>query len=122
MTHIIPTSGYKPRYYKPGEDKVILGDHVARMFGVQHARMFRGHPSVTHTFSTRESLDEIGPASESLPRDAVQDMHRCMHFDDDWDKEDGEQEPACHTELSDHFTTAIFTTIVLLLFLIYKVK
>ena len=33
MTHLIRTIGYTTRYYKPGDDKVILGDHVARMWG-----------------------------------------------------------------------------------------
>ena len=83
MTHLIRTIGCTPRYYKPSKDKVILIDHIARMFGVQHGRMFRGHPSVKNTFSTRELLDEVGPASESLPRDGMQDMHRCMHFGGD---------------------------------------
>ena len=32
MTHLIRTQNYTPTYYKPEEDKVVLGDHVARFF------------------------------------------------------------------------------------------
>ena len=88
MLHLIRTTNYKPLYYKPTEVKCILSDYAARMFGVHHARMFRGHPNVPDTYDTREPLNEILSATESLPRDAMQDLHRCLHFDNDWDGED----------------------------------
>ena len=87
MLHLIRTTGYKPRFY-PEQDKNIMGTHVARLFGAQHARMFRGYPSIDNTFSTRDSLDEIGAVTESLPKGALYDMHRCLHFDDDWEESD----------------------------------
>ncbi len=49
MIHIIKEEEWKPQYYKPSEDKVILGDHIARFFGCQAARMLRGFPSIVHT-------------------------------------------------------------------------
>ena len=32
MMHIVLHDEYKPRFYKPKEDHVILGDYVARFF------------------------------------------------------------------------------------------
>ena len=89
MQHITATQSYRPRYYKPEEDKVILNDHVARFFGVQLCRMLRGYPSVEDIWSTRESLKEIATATESMPMGAFQDMNRCLHVAGDWDDEDG---------------------------------
>jgi hypothetical protein len=91
MMHIVLHSGYKPRFYNPKEDHVILAHHVARFFGCQHARMMRGHPSMEDTWSTRESLYHIGACAESMTINAFQDIHRCLHFADDWE-EDGEAE------------------------------
>ena len=51
-------------------------------------RMLRGFPSIDGTWSTRESLTAIGAVKESMPKDAFQDIYRCMHFSDDWDEED----------------------------------
>ena len=55
------------------------------------ARMRRGHPSVLDSWSTRESLDAVPPLKDSMPQDAFKDIHRCMHFSDDWD-DDGDCE------------------------------
>ena len=88
MTHLIRLGGYTPRYYKPEVDKVVLGTHIARFFGVQVARMLRGYPSIEDTWSTRETLYAIPMAAESMPRAAFQDIHRCLHFADDWDEPD----------------------------------
>jgi hypothetical protein len=87
MMHIVLHEGYKPRFYKPKIDHVILADHVARFFGCQHARMMRGHPSIEHAWSSRESLYHIGACAESMPINAFQDMHRCLHFADDWEED-----------------------------------
>ena len=89
MIHIIRTQDYKPRYYNPASDKVIMGNHVARFFGVQITRMLRGFPSIEETWSTRESLFEVDVPTESMPRNAFQDLNRCLHFVDDWEDEDG---------------------------------
>ena len=85
MIHLIRTAGYTPRYYDPASGKEILAHHVARYFGVETARMLRGFPSYEETWSSRESLLEIGIAVESMPLGAMQDMNRCMHFCDDWE-------------------------------------
>jgi hypothetical protein len=50
------------------------------------ARMLSGFPSVAKTWSTGESITSIGAVKESMPQDAYINMHRCMHFSDDWDK------------------------------------
>jgi len=91
MLHIIRKLGWKPKYYKPSNDKVVLGTHIARFFGVQITRMLRGFPSIDDVWSTRESLFEIGVATESMPRDAFTDINRCLHFIDAWDEGDGEE-------------------------------
>ena len=54
--------------------------------------MLRGWPSYDETWSTRESLLEIGVCTDSMPKGAMQDMNRCMHFTDNWEEEDGEWE------------------------------
>ena len=47
--------------------------------------MLRDFPPIDKTRSTQESLDEIGPVKESIPKDAFRDLYRCLHFTDDWD-------------------------------------
>ena len=91
MIYIIRHKGYTPRYYNPAKGKVILAHHVARYFGVETCRMLRGFPSMAETWSTQESLFEIGVCTECMPKAAMRDMNRCMHFTDDW-KEDDEDD------------------------------
>ena len=47
--------------------------------------MLRGYTSVHDTWSSREPLFKIGTAVESMPKGAFEDLHRCLHFTDDWD-------------------------------------
>ena len=89
MVHIQRTQAYRPYYYKPDDELFITGDHVARFFGCHIVRMVRGFPSILVTWSTRESLGAVGAVKESMPKDAYLDIHRCMHFSDDWDVEEG---------------------------------
>ena len=49
--------------------------------------MMHGHPSMVHSWSTRDSLFHVGPCAESMPLDAFMDMHRCLHFEVDWDED-----------------------------------
>lgn len=51
-----------------------------------------GFPSIEETWSTRESIDHIAPAAESMPKDAYIDMYRCMHFSDDWEADENGKE------------------------------
>ena len=88
MVHLIKTTGWKPYYYNPESDIIILGDHVARFIGVQSARMLHGFPSVEDTWSSRDALDAVGTAKESMPRAAYQEMSRCLHFTDDWEEQE----------------------------------
>ena len=90
MLHIIKVRGFHPCHYHPFDDKCITADHVARFFGCQLVRAIKGLPSIDDCWNTREALDAIGTAKESMPRGAFADMHRCMHFADDWDEEDGD--------------------------------
>ena len=89
MVHISITTDWKPKYYDPSNGKIILADHVVRFFGCQSARMLKGFPSIDKTWSTRESLDAIGTVKESMPQDAFKDLYRCLHFDDDWEEDEG---------------------------------
>ena len=90
--------GFKPRYYNPNKGKVILAYHVARYFGVKICRMLRGYPSVPDTWSTREPLFEIGVCTEAMPKDAMLDRNRCMHFTDDWTEDDAEDWGAVYND------------------------
>ena len=87
MMHIVLHDGYNPGFYKPKDNNVILADHVACFSGCQHARMMRGHLSIEHSWSTRDSFVHVGPCAESMPLTAFMDMHRCLHFADDWEEE-----------------------------------
>ena len=89
MLYIIRHQGYHPRYYKPEEDKVILGHHVAQYFGIETCRMLRGFPSIEETWSSCEPLFHIGVCTESMLLGAMYDLNRCMHFTDDWEEDDG---------------------------------
>ena len=53
-------------------------------------RAIKGLPLIEDCWSTHEALDAIGTAKESMPGGAFTDMHRCMHFANDWDEEDGD--------------------------------
>ena len=68
MMHIVLHDGHNPRFYKPKEDHVILGDHVAHFFGCQHARMVSNHPSIEDAWSIRDSTYHVGPCADSMPR------------------------------------------------------
>ena len=85
ILHQIRSQNYNPLYNNPENKKYILGNHVARMFGVQHARMFRSSPSVTDTIDTRQLINEneIPFATESLRKGTLQALHRCLHFNTD---------------------------------------
>ena len=90
MIQIIRKHAFSPEYFDPYDEKIITADNVARFFGCQLVRAIKGLPSVRDCWSTRESLDAIGTAKESMPRAAFSDMQRCMHFADDWEEEDRE--------------------------------
>ena len=47
----------------------------------------RGHPSIEHSWPTRDSLRHIGPCAESMPLAASKDMHWYFHFVDDWEED-----------------------------------
>ena len=87
MMHIVLHDGYNSRFYKPKDDHVILADHVALFFGCQHARMMKEHPSIEHSWNTRDSLFHVGPCAESMPLAAFEDILRCLHFTDDWEED-----------------------------------
>jgi hypothetical protein len=89
MLHSIKTKGWTPKYYCPADEKVIIADHVARFFGCQPVLSLRGNPSIKHTWLTRESLDAIGTCMEYMPKNAFKDIYTCLHFDNDWDDNDG---------------------------------
>ena len=74
MVHLIKTTGWKPYYYNSESDIIILGDYVARFIGVQSARMMHGFPSVEDTWSSRDPLDPVGTAKESMSRAAYQEI------------------------------------------------
>ena len=88
MIHIMKDMAFKPSHFDPYDEKHIKADHVTRFFGCQLVRAIKGLPSVKDCWSTRESLDAVGTAKESLPRGAFTDMQRCMHFADDWEEEE----------------------------------
>ena len=98
MIHIMRAEEkpYKPRHYNPMPDpsnpkdvkKVITANHVARFFGCHMGRMLKGFPSIEETWSTRDSLSAVGPVIESMTQDQYIDIHRCMHFSDDFDAVD----------------------------------
>jgi hypothetical protein len=87
MTYLMTTHKWKPRYYKPDEDTIILTDHITRFYGCQLAQSNNGFPSIDESWFTRDPLEAIGPLKECMPRDVFRDMYRCMHFNDDFDEE-----------------------------------
>jgi hypothetical protein len=48
--------------------------------------MMCGHPSTEDVWSIRETLSHIGACAESMPINAFQHMHQCLHFADDWEE------------------------------------
>lgn len=99
MIHIIQTQDFKfkPEYYDPlaPEPITITVDHVAWFYGCQMACscMLRGSPSIKTIRSAHESLQAIGAVKNSIPRSAFCDMHRRMHFSDNWDSEKDDEVP-----------------------------
>ena len=93
MLHIVRNKSYKPKYFNPLIGKKITADHVTRFYGVHIARMIKGFPTIEETWDTRDSLNHVSSAAESMPKDAFIDIYRCMHFSDDWEpNENGEDE------------------------------
>jgi hypothetical protein len=88
MAHSIKSKGWTPYYYCPADGEVIIADDVARFFGCQIARSLRGNPSINLTWLTRKPLDEISRCMESMPKNAFRDIYHCLHFNNDWDKDD----------------------------------
>jgi hypothetical protein len=84
MLHSIQTKGRTPLYYSPSDGKVISADDAARFFGCQLARSLR-NPSIERTWLTRESLNAIGTCMECMPKNAIQEIYTCLHFDDNWE-------------------------------------
>eukprot|EP00956_Cyclotella_meneghiniana_P001712 scaffold1870_cov73-Cyclotella_meneghiniana.AAC.3 len=76
MIHIMRTKNFKPRHYNPAPTvgRTIQSNHVARFYGIHMARMTRGFPSIEETWSSREILKHIGPATESMPKDAYNQL------------------------------------------------
>jgi hypothetical protein len=98
MVHLIRSKEYRPRYYNPAEGLVIEADHVTRFFGCHIARMLRGYPGIRECWSTRDLLDAVQLMKESMPRDAYEDMTRCLHFVDDWIDDDDEDWNSIYTD------------------------
>jgi hypothetical protein len=90
MMEIMRKQAFRPEHYDPFDEGYTMADHVARFFGCQLVHAIKGLPSVNDCWSTRELLNAIGMAKESMPCGAFSDMQWCMHFADDWDEEDGD--------------------------------
>jgi hypothetical protein len=90
MIFIIIDGRFKPSHYNSFDNIIISADHVARFFGCQLVCAIKGLPSIDEYWSTREALDAVGTAKESMPHSAFSDMQRCMHFADDWVENEGE--------------------------------
>ncbi len=89
MLHSIKTKGWMPKYYCPANKKVIVADHIAHFFGCQLARSLRGNLSIKRTWLTCKLLNAIGTCMECMPKNAFEDIYTCLHFDDNWDDNDG---------------------------------
>ena len=83
---------YKPRYYNPKKDHVILGNHVFWM----SACPYNEWTSVDgRCVVVAGSLRHIGACAERMPINAFQDMHWCLQFADAWEEdEDADWEDA----------------------------
>ncbi len=75
---------WKPQYYKPDQDIIILTDHIARFCACQLARLNDGFLSIDDSWSTRDPHEAIGPLKECMSHDAFRDIYRCMHFNDNF--------------------------------------
>jgi hypothetical protein len=82
MMHIMKDDSFSPCYFDPMDEKNIQPDHVARFFECQLVCAINGLPLVDDCWSTRESLDAVGTAKESMPCSAFSEMQGCMHFAD----------------------------------------
>jgi hypothetical protein len=87
MAHSIISKGWTSYYYCPADEKVVVADDIACFFGCQIAQSLRGNPSINRTWSTREPLDVIGRCMESMPKNAFRNICHCLHFNNDWDKD-----------------------------------
>ena len=53
------------------------------------ARMMLGYPSIEDSWSTRNASKAVSVAKETMTQGAYKDMHRCMHFTNNWEECDG---------------------------------
>ena len=58
--------------------------HVQRFYGAMMCRNLKGNPSIANMYSTRNSFHHIAMVCDSLPQDLFRDLHRILHFVDDF--------------------------------------
>ena len=74
MIHIMKDESFTPSHFYPMDEKYIQADQVACFFGCQLVRVIKGLPSVDDCWSTREALDAVRTAKESMPCGVFSDM------------------------------------------------
>jgi hypothetical protein len=75
--------GWTPTYYH--YDKVITADYVARFYGACLAKMLMGNRLIEQIFCSREFFIAVPPIQAAMPKNALEDLTVCLHYNDDWE-------------------------------------
>ena len=54
------------------------------------ACMLSGDPSIAKMYDSRSWFNHCAPAVEAMPHNCLQDLHRLLHFVDDWEVDEDE--------------------------------
>ena len=89
LHYAIKKLGFKPKWYDPfNVDPKNVRDvewyHVQRFYGAMMCRNLKGNPSIDNMYSTRNSFHHIHAICESMTQDQFRDLHRLIHFVDDF--------------------------------------
>ena len=93
LHYAIRRLNYKPRWYDPfnsdpKKKRDVEAHHIQRFYGCLLCRNLQGNPpSIMNMYSTRNSTHHIHAIAESMPQDMFRDLHRLIHFVDDFGEE-----------------------------------
>ena len=84
LHYAIRRLNYKPRWYDPFNSD----PKKKRDVGCLLCRNLQGNPpSIMNMYSTRNSTHHIHAIADSMPQDMFRDLHRLIHFVDDFGEE-----------------------------------
>ncbi|OEU21319.1 hypothetical protein FRACYDRAFT_234945 [Fragilariopsis cylindrus CCMP1102] len=105
--------------YGANDDQILFELQAARMRNCMKKRIigdgfkpryYTGNKIIEQIFSTGEIMDAVPSIQASMPKGALEDLTSCLHYSDNWDREDGGVSDDTYDDpkvIADPSTTAI---------------